>query len=1086
MYYILSYLFKYSNQNTTFTVFYSCFDSVNKINIQDEIIFELDNKIIKTNVQNMEFVSEDEYKKYVYKIEFTIPCDFVKNKNGRFSLSILGKTQKIQLLASPDSMYIGNTWDIFKFEEPSDKTTNNGKWEIINNDVYKISISNDNVKENYITICGAGFEKDCKINLINNATKQIINPQWCFSSATKIIFSISKNTVQYLESGLYDVVIENPSTETNNIKESYFKIMIVPEIEISNSLSNDKIILLGEEQNLYITGEHFSDGKTNGYINIQFDFFLNGCYKKQSYILTNEINGKINYENSSVFENNVLYDPELIFINENLLCINIKKNMSSRKGIHGEKLTTENIHYASIYDIINGINLQEITITVFIYKPNSVIYSFPFPLYAIFNIKDITNVDNVNMFDISAPKMIINPSISQYEEPFVREHAIDMIGFYCNNSANVKKYYYKNHEGNYSFVYIDVVFRIKNNEDTYTFVIPHNSTDYSTYNEDMDKTIRYQNGEIPANNCLFIDYVLSGKNIEYYPRSTDTSKYGFNNGMTKNIKSDFTYNGQINEFIKCIKNIDTNEISVDVALEFNFSSIYFSSGNAKKQNMISTIKNDAKFSSNFIPVMFSNIVQKNICENFQDTIVNLGIEAAFDFAVNDYYLSKDMNCFFQKNNNESRKAIHKICLFAYHAFVSSSDEESDTNILIKEFYEAMSAILNEDIDVIVVRGITLKPRYVLSTNDILSILDNKCDFVPPFCYNAHPKKYLTQELQSNVIKSMVMILRNCENMEELNDLLKTSKNKIVYSQNTDNFTLPSASIHSLCKHITDSIIYYNFDSEYKQIAKIILPDELLVSGANATFAFTQQIPHEKEYYMLLPYPDIIDSESPSMLSYMDYGAPILEHMNGLLKLQNEKCVVNSNEDETTYLKSQLETIMNEWITKTIFLLISDYGKYNGSNIYSAPSELYRHYLQTIHSSLIGNPFANIISNIDAIKTSIEEGNQENYRNNKLGKQLVENILNNCELIGNSVLKSDPSRTGNSENILFKKGDMLTIFVSISGSIGITPVAINNIFYKCIDPNVNNTSSFKQYIISNSGDRIKPLIYAIMIPISENN
>jgi hypothetical protein len=1090
MYYILSYLFQNNNPNTIFTVFFSSFDNnTNKVNIQDEIIFELENKIIKTNVQNIEFVAEDEYQKYVYKIEFTIPCDFLKNKNGRFSISILGKNQKIQLLASPDSIFNGTTWDIFKFEEPSDKISNNGRWEIIDNSIYRIAISNDSVKENYITIIGSGFEKDCKINLINNATRQIINPQWCFCSATKIIFSISKNTVQFLEPGLYDIIIENPSIETNKIKDTYFKIMIVPEIEISNSLSNDKIILLGEEQYLYISGEHFSDGKTNGYINVQFDFFLNGVSEKQHYVLTNDINGKINGKKSDVFAENILYDPELICINENLLCIHIKKNISSRKGISDEKLNIENLRNASIFDIINSINVQEISMNVILYDTINVIYSFPYPLYAIFNIKNITNVNNTPIFDINSPKMIIEPSISNYEEPFVREHDIDMIGFYGNNSANVKKYYYKNHEYNSAFVYLDVVFRIKNDDEIRTFVIPHNCTDYNTYSQDMEKIIRYQNGEIPSYNSIFIDYVLSGKNIEYYPRTTDTSKYGFNNGITKvdNIKSDFTYKGQINEFIKSMKNKDTDEISIDVAIEFNFASVYFSSGNAKKQNIISNIKNDAKFLSNFIPVVFSNKVQKTNFENFQDAIMNIANEAAFDFAANDYYLSKDMNCFFQKSNNESRKAILKVILFAYYAFVCASDEQINTNTLIKEFYNAMSAILNEDIDSIDIKGVSLKKNYVLTTKDIASIMDNKCDFIPPFCDNDKPKNYITQELQSNVVKSMVMILRNCENMEDLNDMLKKTNPKFGYSQNMDNFTLPAASIHSMCKYITDAIIYYNFESEYKQIAKVILPDELLVSGANATFAFAQQIPHEKEYYMLIPYPDIVDSEEePSILSYMDYGAPILDYMNGLLKLQNNKCVINSNEDETLYLKSQLEPIINDWINKTLFLLISDNGKYNGSNIYSAPSELYMHYLQTIHSSLIGNPFANIISNIDSIKKCIEEGNQENNNTNKLGKQLVENILNNCETIGNAVLKSDPSRTSNPDNVLFKKGDMLTIFVSISGSIGITPVAINNIFYKCIDPNVNNTSSFKQHIINNSGDRIKPLIYAIMVPINENN
>lgn len=45
-------------------------------------------------------------------------------------------------------------------------------------------------------------------------------------------------------------------------------------------------------------------------------------------------------------------------------------------------------------------------------------------------------------------------------------------------------------------------------------------------------------------------------------------------------------------------------------------------------------------------------------------------------------------------------------------------------------------------------------------------------FYTSFCDNDQPKNYITQELQSNIVKSMVMILRNCENMEDLNDMLK--------------------------------------------------------------------------------------------------------------------------------------------------------------------------------------------------------------------------------------------------------------------------------------------------------------------------
>lgn len=1090
MYSILSYLFKHDKPNTMFTVFFSSNDneSKNRISVDDELIFEFENQIIKTNVQNIEFISEDEPKKYSYKIEFIIPYDFLKNKSGKFSISILGKNQKMQLMSSDNSIFIGSGWDIFKFEEPSDKIINNGKWEIINNNIYKIAISDDLDKENYITIIGAGFEKDCRVSLINKGIQETVNPQWCIGSATKIIFSISKNTVMNLDSGLYDICIENPSG-TKSVRENNFKIMVAPELDISNTISADKIILLGEEQSLYITGEHFLDGKTGEYINIQFDFFLHG--EKQSFILTNESNGKI----KSTFSTSKP-DPEILFINERLLCVNIKKNNTSRKGINGEKLTTLNLQNASLFDIMNNINMQEINVSVLSYKSNDMVSSFPFTLYAIFNIVNVSSINGTNVFDIASPNMIIKPSIALYEEPFVKEYNISLNGCYGNNNfVPVDKYFYKNNDSNFASAYIDVIFKITDKNDIHKFVIPHNSTCYKTYLTNAIKQIEYENGGIPSCNCLFIDYILHDKDIEYYPHTTDVSEYGLNSSFTgaDSISLPSTYKGQIYKFIEYMQNVsDINAITIEVALEFNFVSLSISSGNMRKKNSISHIKNNATILSNFVPIQFVNRIQKNNnTEVFKDAIINVGIEAALDFALNDYYLSNDKNCFFQKNDMQTREAVKKAVLFAYYAFVESSMDPVYTHKFVKQFYNSMNTFLSGETDTIHIQDITMKANYVLSSNDITKIMDNKSDFLPPFYEDNKPKKYISQELQSDVIKSMVMILRNCEDMQELNTLLKNTKNKMAYgsTSNTDNFTLPSASIHSMCKHIIDSIIYYNSESNfYKQIAKVILPEALTVSGANTTFVFAEQIPQEKDYYMLVPYPDIIDpaTGNPTSLSYMDYGAPILQYINGILKLQNGKCVINTKNDELIHYKEQVSRIMNEWITQTTLLLISDYGKYSGTNVYAAPSELYKHYLQTIHSSLIGNPFANIINNADSIKANIEEGKQEQSDANKLGNQLVQNIIDNFENIGNAVLKSDPSRAETlNDNRLFRKGDMLTIFISISGSIGTTPIAINTIFARCIDPNINNTSSFKQYIISNTGNRIKPLIYAIVVPLIDD-
>jgi hypothetical protein len=1093
MYNILSYLFKHDKPNTEFTVFFSCGDNSNKINIDDEIIFGFANQIIKTNVKNIEFVSENEFKKYTCKIEFIIPYDFIKNKIGKFNISVLGKNEKIQLIPSDDSIFSGIGWEIRKFEEPSNKITNNGKWEIINNSIYKIMISDDLDKENYITIIGYGFEKDCKISLINNDTLKQINPQWCFSSANKIIFSISKNTIQSLDSGLYNIHIENPSG-TKSINDHVFKIMIAPDIQIANTNSNDKIILLGEEQNLYIYGEKFLEGKNDEYVNVQFEFFLNGYDEKQTYIMTNEMSGKIKYENPNVFSTNMSYDPEILFINEKMLCINIKQNNTARKGNNGDKLTPENLQNASIYEIINNINMQEINVSVFLYQSNIEICSFPCPLYAIFNINDITNLNNTDYFDISNPNMVIKPSISQYEEPFVKEYNINLIGFYGTNAIPIIKYFYKNHEKKYASSYIDVIFKVSDENGIHEFVVPHNSTFYKTYLTNVVKKIEYENGEEPAYNSLFIDYVLNEKEIEYYTQPSDVSEYSLNSSLINadNITLSSTYKGQIYEFIKYVQNIkDIGNITIEVSLEFNFVSLYVSSGNTRKNNKISHVKNNAKIRSNSVPVKFINEIQKkNNINSFKNCIVNIGIEAGLDFAFNDYYFSNEKNCFFQKNNIQTRESLKKAVIFAYYAFAESAMDQPYTHKMVKHFYNSMSALLNEEIENIDINNVSLKEDYVLSISDIIKIMDNKSDFSPPFYEDNQPKKYITQELQSDVIKSMVMILRNCEELQELNAMLKPTKNRITYgNQQIDNFTLPSASIHSMCKHMINAIIYYNFETGfYKQIAKVILPETLVVTGANTNFIFAEQIPQEKDYYMLVPYPEIIDPDTnnPISLSYADYGAPILQYINELLKLQNGNCVINVESDNLSYCKSQIAKIMNEWISNTVFLLISDSGKYNGANIYAAPSELYRHYLQTIHSSLIGNPFSNIISNTETIKKNIEEGKQENGIVNKLGNQLVDNIMNNYTNIANAVLKSDPSRgEDNDDQTLFRKGDMLTIFISISGSIGNTPIAINNIFAKSIDPDVNNVNSFKNYIINNNGDRIKPLVYAIVIPLIDD-
>jgi hypothetical protein len=219
------------------------------------------------------------------------------------------------------------------------------------------------------------------------------------------------------------------------------------------------------------------------------------------------------------------------------------------------------------------------------------------------------------------------------------------------------------------------------------------------------------------------------------------------------------------------------------------------------------------------------------------------------------------------------------------------------------------------------------------------------------------------------------------------------------------------------------------------------------------------------------------------LSYIDYGAPILQSINHIIKLEKGEWVINNN--ELSFYKDRIATLINKWITNTTFLLISDGGKYNGSNIYAAPSQLYKHYTQAINSCLIGSPFANIINNMENIKKNIEDGKQQ-YTSNKLGKQFIESVIENNDIIADSIMKAHPYRKNHDSNheiSLFHKGDMLTIFVSISGNIENN--SNTSLFYQYIDPAIDNTSSFKRYIINNTGDRIKPLIYAIIVPLIDD-
>jgi hypothetical protein len=481
---------------------------------------------------------------------------------------------------------------------------------------------------------------------------------------------------------------------------------------------------------------------------------------------------------------------------------------------------------------------------------------------------------------------------------------------------------------------------------------------------------------------------------------------------------------------------------------------------------------------------------------FKDNVINMGIESAFDFARNDFYFSNDENGFFQTNDDATRECLRKAVIFAYFALICA---QSSTDTL-QQFETVINNIVNgvASTDIVLIQDVSFSANTVITLQDITDIFDTNADFCPPFHIDDTAKTYITQSVQVAVIKAMSGILRNCPGLHKLNRIIhKTGDNR------GDNAVLPLTSLFSMCKHVLDAMIFYSEFAVAHQMAKITIDEPLTVSGANLTFSFAEQIPSDKEYYMLVPYPDIIDPQTamPNSLSYLDYGAPILQSLNHLLKIKNGKSVINEQADEVLYYKDKFATAMNRWITNTKYLLISDTGRYYGTSIYASPSELYRHYIQTINSSLIGSPFANIINNTDGIKANIEAGMQANSTVNRLGKQLVDNVMQNVDMIGRSILASDPSRasdmiyetnSAHGEYRLFRKGDMITIFVAISGTIGNMNMGANgqqinigSVFARNVDPYGDNASSFKRYIINHTGDRIKPLIYAILVPVIDD-
>ena len=457
---------------------------------------------------------------------------------------------------------------------------------------------------------------------------------------------------------------------------------------------------------------------------------------------------------------------------------------------------------------------------------------------------------------------------------------------------------------------------------------------------------------------------------------------------------------------------------------------------------------------------------------FQNNIIEVGILSALDFARNDYFFSTDVNRFFQTplvqtNDNITIENLRTVAILAYNALLYAINNRVENN------------------------ASTFPPNWFNDKEKMVDI--TYCGPFPFYDYHTNStspiyKSDITIARQAVIVKMMALTLKNCPSLLNLKCMIDEPQPQQLQVGNAVNYTLPYSSLFSLCKRMMDSMIYYDSNKiTYNNLVKIIVPDTLSVTGANVSTSFSDQIPKEKEYYMLLPYADIIDPNvfMPNSLSYMDYGVPILQSLNKLLELRNGKVTLALNDTDFVTINNKISTIFNQWIMSTIFLLVSDSGKYYGTNSYAGTTKLHSHYVQTINSSLVGSPFSNIITNLDNIRFNIFHGKQADGVYNPIGKQLIESIISNRDDIGKAILISDPSRGRVEDGILFKKNDMLTIFISISGTIGnnIKNINISTLFDKNVDPLDENNSSFKKFILSKDGTKIKPIVYAIVVPIN---
>ena len=286
------------------------------------------------------------------------------------------------------------------------------------------------------------------------------------------------------------------------------------------------------------------------------------------------------------------------------------------------------------------------------------------------------------------------------------------------------------------------------------------------------------------------------------------------------------------------------------------------------------------------------------------------------------------------------------------------------------------------------------------------------------------------------------------------------------------------SIQGLCSHMLVSVLYSQTGKGYSPILKYALQDSLSVSNANVSLLFSEQISPIVDSYMLSPYVDI-NNLSQNQSLYGGITAESLSDINQLLTYG-----INGDTTSTIVIQIQqrLASTIDTWINNTQFLLVSDGGKYAGSSYMANIDNFASQYIQTIHSALVGNPNVNIISDVASITSAIQIGNGQDT----LGKQFATEIVTNAASICRAILQADHTRepANNQLNtpVLFRQEDRIIVYITITGSIENPDIDLKTLFSRNIDPLENNSNSFKQYLLNHAGTQIKPIKYAIVLPI----